>query len=463
MDDKVLKLRSILKTMPLNDNQINNILGIIDTQNKEIDDTIAPLLEQYYSYGIEKDFRINTSEAIRVGNLDLHRSLPIQSKMRGCLLDDDGNIVEYLPENDWTTATRDGSKGQVMVHIPHHYRRFYTKDNDNIIGVRISELPFKGYHYVPDMFIGAYEAALDRINLKLSSVVNTTTNFRGGNNNSNWDNTYRNLLGRPITNLGRNVFQEYARNRGNTSWNICTYELRKTLVWLYVIEYANFNCQLKYNSELTSEGYHQGGLDNGVSNAFNIHSYNDSNPFIPCGYTDSLGNNSGIIKYTLYNEDGTIFSTQNVPRYRGVENIYGHIRELLEGINVIVSESNENNETKLNKVYVCNNPKNFSNTSVDNYTYIGDESTSSGYIKTLIFGDSGCILPFTVGADSSYHIGDQYTSPNLKDNILLKSIIVSGSMVTDLASGIFFADSYNGIVYHHITLGSRICFIPTTK
>ena len=127
MNDKLLKLRSVLKTMPLNDNQINNILGIIDTQNKEIDDTIAPLLEEYYSYGIERDYTNSSPNCIRIGNLDLHRSLPIQSKMRGCLLDDDGNVVEYLPENDWTTATRDGSKGQVMVEIPSHYERFVTE------------------------------------------------------------------------------------------------------------------------------------------------------------------------------------------------------------------------------------------------------------------------------------------------------------------------------------------------
>ena len=56
MNDKLLKLRSVLKTMPLNDNQINNILNIIDTQNKEINDAIAPLLEEYYSYGIEINY-----------------------------------------------------------------------------------------------------------------------------------------------------------------------------------------------------------------------------------------------------------------------------------------------------------------------------------------------------------------------------------------------------------------------
>ena len=66
--------------------------------------------------------------------------------MRGCLLDDDGNVVEYLPENDWTTATRDGSKGQVMVEVPDHYRKFVTEGTK--YRALISEYPLKGFHKV---------------------------------------------------------------------------------------------------------------------------------------------------------------------------------------------------------------------------------------------------------------------------------------------------------------------------
>ena len=313
MNDNLLKLRSVLKTMPLNDNQINNILGIIDIQNKEIDDTIAPLLEEYYSYGIERDYTNSSPNCIRIGNLDLHRSLPIQSKIRGCLLDDDGNIVEYLPENDWTTAIRDGSKGQVMVHIPHHYRRFYTKDNNNIICARISELPLKGYHYVPDMFVSAYEASIEHSTGKLCSVMNDSADYRGGNNKSEWDGTYRSLLGRPVTNISRSQFRSAARKRNitNTSWNCYLYNVHKALFWLYIIEYANFNSQIDYTSEFTSDGLRQGGLGIGVSDLTNAEwNFNNSNPFIPCGYTDSLGNNTGVMSYTIYNKDGSIASIE---------------------------------------------------------------------------------------------------------------------------------------------------------
>ena len=337
MDTNRLKLESILKTIPVNKQQIENILNIYDNKSKEIDDLREIVKEEVYSYGIEKDFRIETSEAIRVGNPDLHRDLPIHNLMRGCLLDDYGNIVEYLPQNDWTTATRDGSKGQVMVHIPAHYRKFYTKDEGNIIGIRISLYPIKGYHYVPDMFIGAYEAALDRANNKLCSVANDSPDFRGGNNQNAWDNTYKSLLGRPCTNISRIGFQTYARNRGSIYLNEYLYQCHQTICWLYVIEYANFNCQLDYNGQLTSSGYYQGGLGKGVTNltSNSWNTFNNINPFVPCGHTDTLGNNTGTIDYTLYNENNTIFTTISDPRYRGIENPFGHIWKFLEGINMI--------------------------------------------------------------------------------------------------------------------------------
>lgn len=458
MDTNRLKLESILKTIPINKQQIENILNIYDNRSKEIDDLREIVKEEVYSYGIEKDFRIETSEAIRVGNPNLHRDLPVHNLMRGCLLDDDGNIVEYLPENDWTTATRDGSKGQVMVHIPAHYRKFYTKDEGNIIGVRISLYPIKGYHYVPDMFIGAYEAALDRVNNKLCSVVNDTPNFRGGNNISAWDNTYRSLLGRPTTNKSKIEFQTYARNRGNIYWNEYLYQCHQTLCWLYVIEYANFNSQLPYNGKLTSSGYHQGGLDTGVVvfSDNNWDKFNEENPFVPCGYTDSLGNNTGIIKYTLYDENNNVLNTIYVPRYRGIENLFGHIWKILDGINIIVSMNEDNN--KILKLYVCNDVTKLNNTSIDNYTYIGNLATYSGYIKKLIFGENGCILPSNANGSSSYPIGDYYyTNKNIISGAI--TIIGGASRPNTAYHGIFYANIGNNMYLHNSSFGSRLCYI----
>lgn len=462
MNDKLLKLRSVLKTMPLNDNQIDNILGIIDAQNKEMYDTITPLLEEYYSYGIEKDFRIDTSNCIRVGNLDLHRSLPIQSRMRGCLLDDDGNIVEYLPENDWTSATRDGSKGQVMVHIPHHYRRFYTKDNNNIICTRISELPLKGYHYVPDMFVSAYEASIERSSRKLCSVVNYDINYRGGDNSS-WDNTYRSLLGRPVTNIDRSGFRFAARKRNtaNTSWNCYLYQIHKTLFWLYTVEYANLNSQADYNSELTPEGFRQGGLGLGSSDWSSPiwSTFNNYNPFVPCGHTDSLGNSTGVVDYTIYNEDGSKLKTLSVPRYRGVENLFGHIWKWADGINVKISPTEANGGDNLSKVFVCEDPSKFNDTNYNDYKYVGNEARLDGYVKEIIFGEEGEIIPSIIGGSSTQYFCD-YHLTYIPTTEMLRAVLLGGHAYNNLYNGFTSIASINSPSNLHPYFGSRLCFIP---
>lgn len=222
--------------------------------------SLLPYVEEQCSYGIERDITVSSPTCTRIGSTDLHKSLPVHSRMKGCLLDDDGNVVEYLDPKDWTGQTRDGSRGQVMVEIPMHYRKFSY--DGNVMRVRVSELPLPGYHQVPRMYVSAYEAALDRTNNKLASVVNTTAQYRGGNNNSSWDGQGNTLLGRPATSISRRDFRTYARNRksGSTAWNCMTYDAQKTLYWLFVIEYATLNSQAAYNAEPD-----HGGLPTGRS------------------------------------------------------------------------------------------------------------------------------------------------------------------------------------------------------
>ena len=260
--------------------------------------------EDVFSYGVQFDTSISSPYCTRVGNVALHKTLPIQSRMRGCLLDDDGQVVEYLDPRDWTGQVRDGSRGQVMVEIPMHYRKFETNGTKRV--VRLSEYPISGYHQVPQMYVSAYEASIERSTGKLCSVVNDGADYRGGNNNANYDGTYRSLLGRPVTSIKRTEFRSAARMRksGSSEWNCYLYQVHKALFWLFTVEYAQLNSQAAYNSELTSEGYHQGGLGVGVTNldGGKWKTFNGYNPFIPCGYTDELGNGTGIKTYDMPTE-----------------------------------------------------------------------------------------------------------------------------------------------------------------
>ena len=124
--------------------------------------------EDKYAYGVEFDTNVSSPTCTRIGNMALHRTLPVQSLMRGCLLDDNGNVVEYLDQNDWTKNTLNGSKGQVMVEIPQHYRRF--AESGTIRQVWLSLKPLFGYHVVPKCYVSAYRATVQRSTLKLASV-----------------------------------------------------------------------------------------------------------------------------------------------------------------------------------------------------------------------------------------------------------------------------------------------------
>lgn len=424
------------------------------------EDRIWKLENQWY--GIEWDTEVSSPAVTRIGNMDLHRTLPIQSRMRGCLLDDNGKVVKYLNPKDWTGEVRDGSRGQVMVEIPMHYRRCETDGTKR--RVKLSEFPLPDYHQVPRMYVSAYEASLQRSTKKLCSVVNTDPDFRGGDNNAAWDGTYRSLLGRPATNINRTNFRTYARNRNNAAtaeWNQYTYHVHKAIYWLYVVEYANRNSQLPFTAELTAEGFHQGGLGEGVSNfkSSEWYTFNKSFPFVPCGHTDSLGNSTGVVAYTAYNADGTELKTSYVPRYRGIENPFGHIFKWADGINVRISPTEENGGDNLSKVFVCEDPYLYNDTNYNCYKNVGNESRTSGYTKDIIFGEDGEIIPSLVGGGSTEFFCDfLYTNIPTKETLCV--VMFCGKTDYGLINGLAFMHSSYAPSILDVTIGTRLCFLP---
>lgn len=425
--------------------------------------TLLPYMEEQSSYGVQFDTTVSSPTCTRVGSSDLHKALPVQSRMRGCLLDDDGKVVEYLDPRDWTGQVRDGSRGQVMVEIPLHYRKFETDGTK--LTVRISELPLPGYHQVPQCYVSAYEASLDRSNLKLASVCNATEQFRGGNNNANYDGTYRSFLNRPVTNLRGTNFREYARKRktGSSEWNCMTYDMQKTLYWLFVIEYATLNSQATYNASPTAEGFRQGGLGDGVTLFDDWNTFNGCNPFVPCGLTDSLGNRTGVVDYTVNNEDETnpITNTFKVPRYRGVENPFGHIWQWTDGINVRFSPDTNKGGDGLSKVFVCSDPSKFSDDGYDGYSHVGNEARANGYVKEVIFGEGGEIIPKVVGGGSTTFFCDYHYS-NYSSGVPLRKGLFGGSATDGAGAGFAYARTSNSPLTSSTFYGSRLCFIPAT-
>ena len=305
-------------------------------------------LEDIYSYGVEWDSTVADPTLTRIGNPLLHKSLPIQSQYKGCVANG-AEINYYLNPNDWsqkadgTPSVLDGTDGTVRVHIPKFYGKSGVEGTKR--WVRMSTIKMDNtWIEIPEMLVDAYRSTVDTTvsaTPKAVSVVNTTAQFRGGGNRTANDtyldtDAFRSDLGKPRTNISRANMRTYATNAGS---EMLCYEYYKWIFyWAWVVEYATLNSQKAYTADLTAEGYHQGGLGDGVTTwNGDWNTYNGYYPLTPCGYCNDIGNFTGVkdlvIPETVINESTTVASkTFKVPRWRGFDNPFGDIWANLDGI-----------------------------------------------------------------------------------------------------------------------------------
>ncbi len=193
------------------------------------------------------------------------------------------------------------------------------------------------------------------------------------------------------------------------NWNPVTYEQNRLLTWLFAVEYATLNTQTIFNAELTSEGYRQGGLGPGVttlSNDLVTAMTGGGYSCIPCGITASLGNHTGIVPYTMPDEYGAAI-TVDVPRYRGIENPFGHLYKWQDGCKVIYRSAADGGTALF---YVSDNPANFANTGTDGWEFRGNLPTSAGYISKVLFGNKGDTAPLEIAGSPTTYFSDQSTT-----------------------------------------------------
>lgn len=415
-----------------------------------------PDIEERYAYGVEWDMASSSPDGKRVGNMQLHRELPVQSKMRRCLLDRDGGVKEYLDnELSWGGSYLDYA---VMTEIPEHWYKLYF--NGTKFRKMLSEIPLPGYKHVDKFYISTYEARMYRTDNLLCSAAGASklsdpnsTNFRGGDNTAEWDDTYRSLLGRPVTNLTRDQFRQAARKRG-CGWEMYTYNAHKTLFWLFAVEYATLDSQKPFNAQKDANGFAQGGLGPGPTQMTDWANFNNANPLIPCGYTNEFGNGSGEKAYVVKNASGGTHATLMANRYRGIENPFGHIWKYTDGANIQVTTG----DAGLSILWTTDDPSNFGDTSYTGYDKKGNICRTNGYAKKMLLGEDGDIVPTEVGGSSSTYWCDYYytyTSANRMQVVLVGGRADSGSVAGLAVVNANLAPSAAGRYF-----GSRLCFFP---
>lgn len=458
MAEKLIKEKDLPKVTSISS---NDYLRAVTEDGKAVlvktDSVFAPVPTHYW-YGAEFNINASNPSVTRIGSLDLLRECPIQNNMRRCVLKDNGDVNYYLHDNNseltetGVKADLSGNDGQVMVELE-LYCRFETKADMARILFSTIELPgftrFKGY-------VSAYEASLDRTNDKLSSVVNSTERYRGGNNNAEWDGTPKSLLGMPATSISLINFQKYARNRGSSKWNCNTYNVQMLLYWLFVVEHGTRDSQAPITTELTPEGFKKGGLGEGVTTLSDSawSSFNSYNPFIKCGITNSLGNKTGAVSFKMPADYGDL--TVEVPSYHGIENPFGHIWKWTDGCKVLIQSDADGGKSLF---YTCNNPSDFHFDGTSNYKLAGSLPRSSGYIKEVLFGSDGDILPKEIGGGSSSYFCDYFYTSTPDSGVSERGVRFSGIADNGSNAGFACSNTHDTASAAHAWLGSRLCYL----
>lgn len=454
VEDVIDSLDSDSTTAPLSANQ-----------GRILNETLQQNLESLYAYGVEWDSGIADPTLTRIGNMELHKTLPIQSQYKGCVAN--GNVVNYwLNPNNWaykangfTPSVLDGTDGTVRVYIP----KFYGKSGESgtkrwvkISSVKIDDT----WMEIPEMLIDAYRCTVDTTNTstpKTASVINTNAKFRGGTNNVDYDtylstDVFRTQLGKPRTNINITTARTYATNAGS---ELLCYEYYKWIFyWAWVIEYATFNSQATFNANLTENGYHQGGLGSGVTTfeSANWAAYNATCPITPNGYCNEFGNFTGIksltIPTTVINGTTTVPTiTFNVPRWRGFDNPFGDIYTRLAGI--VLQRSVTNGDSV---VYSTSDPTGFTET-IGTKPIIGTETSVEGYTKKYDLGETGNIIPLVVGGSSTTYMCDyHYCNPTY---LSLRILAVGGYSTSGTAAGLGFFFSGHAVGAASSSVGFR--------
>lgn len=439
----------------------SNILasGVNVTKNMELYSslpTYTQVITQYDApedwYGVSWSETSSNPDCTRIGNMEMHRSLPIQSMMKGYIHFKAGNpLHRMLKLNDnWTKCENYSTGGwrdvgtllednnvNVMIKIPEFWWIDDYTESSETHNLKICPHAKPGWHHHKEAYVSAYEGYID----------------------GNYYRSSKNKI--PSVNFTRSAVRPKARANGlGNSWNIYTYNEHRAICHLFLIEYATRNSQKAVNTALTVERFRQGGLGSGCAAGTVAVGGATTYSFIPTGSSDSLGSGSGEVTVTIQQTDSSGANTTTVTRkcnrYRGIENPFGHVQKHTDDvISVYISGYGAR------FWYKCDSPDHFSDSiSNDNQYYknIAANAVVTGY-KTKIVTTSTCdffALSCNNSSETTYWCDHNWDNTDTSERCLL----IGGSSGNGGGAGLFALSSYYGVGHSAAHIGSRLTYLP---
>lgn len=403
-------------------------------------------------YGVSWSETSSNPDCTRIGNMDMHRSLPIQSMMRSCVITNSkspwgSGSIRYLNNDYKVTGGFYSDSDQnvlgndslnVMVEIPEFWYIDEYVDSSKTHNLKICPHAKPGWNHHKKAYVGAYEGVV--YDDKYYSNSPDTVGLK------------------PTINVTRESIRTKARANGPTGqskWNIYTYEEHRAICHLFLVEYATRNSQKAVNTALTSEGFRQGGLGSGCTTGTATINGATTYSFLPVGSSNSLKHDSGEVTVTIQQTDSsganTTTITRKCNRYRGIENPFGHIWKHTDDV-ISIYKLNYRHWCK------CYNPTNFSNNKNDNYIAICASSVVTGY-KTQIIATPNCDFfarACTNGSETTYWCDYNWDNTDASEHCLL----IGGNSGPGGAAGLFYLNSGSGVGYSPASIGSRLTYLP---
>lgn len=403
-------------------------------------------------YGVSWSETSSNPDCTRIGNMDMHRSLPIQSMMKGYLYFKGGNpLYRTLKLNDsWTKCENYSAGGwrdvdtllednniNVMIKIPEFWWIDDYTESTETHNLKICPHAKPGWYHHKEAYVSAYEGYIA----------------------GNYYRSSKNKI--PSVNFTRSAVRPKARANGlGNSWNIYTYNEHRAICHLFLVEYATRNSQKAVNTALTVEGFRQGGLGSGCTTGTVTINGVTTYSFIPTGSSDSLGSGSGEVTVTIQQTDSsgsnTTTITRKCNRYRGIENPFGHVwKHTDDVISVYISGYGAR------FWYKCDSPDHFGDSiSNDNpyYKNIAANAVVTGY-KTKIVTTSTCdffALSCNNGSETTYWCDYNWDNTDGSSHCLL----IGGYSDAGGWAGLFSLYSNDGVGDSGANVGSRLTYLP---
>ena len=400
-------------------------------------------------YGVSWSETSSNPDCTRIGNMDMHRSLPIQSMMKPFAFQTQPLYKDqFVPmKENFSEAmyghVNNGEAGQVastvnvMIKIPEFWYVDDYTPGTKTHNLKICPHAKPGWYHHKEAYVSAYEAF-------------------------NFDNKGRLVSMRsvvPTVNFNRTNGRTWARANGfdgEAKWNLYTYEEHRAICHLFLVEYATRNSQKAVNTKLTPEGFRQGGLGSGCTTGTATINGAQTWSFIPTGSSDSLGSGSGEVTVTIQQTDSSGHNTSTITRkcnrYRGIENPFGHIWKHTDDI---ISKY----EAPYRTWYKSVKPDQFATNKNNSYKPLCSvDNVNTGY-KTEIKATPACdffSISVSGSSETTYWCDYNWDNTDASEHCLL----IGGRSDDGGAAGLFYLASGHGVGYSAATVGSRLTYLP---